>query len=428
MKQLKTTLTAILVCVTGVTSQAQLLKMFPANRTLSITEQYTDSLKAVQLRLAGETFDSTPTLKSSYAPLFLPPTFYKGVSRRAFTFDAVDTTARTTLIDHALLNIYLSRPDLVKNTESRLEAVGPVREVHKAIKPTVRQLPVNTISETVVPTPQPDDYGIKIYKPRFWSYAGDYYLQFIQNFVSGNWYKGGESNYSMVGAVTMQANYNNKQKVKWDNKLEMKLGLQTSRSDDLHKLKTSEDLLRYTGKLGFQATKKWYYTVQLIVNTQFMRGYKNNDPLVYSDFLSPVNTNLSVGMDYNVSWFDKRLTGTIHLAPAAYNFRYVGRLALSKRYGLGEGEHTLHDLGSECTLDLAWNFSEMIRWKTRLYGYTTYRRGEIEWENTLVFRFNRYISSNIFIYPRFDDGVSPDDHYGYWQIKEYASLGFSYSF
>lgn len=121
MKQLKTTLTAIFVCATGVTSQAQLLKMFPANRTLSITEQYTDSLKAVQLRLAGETFDSTPTLKSSYASLFLPPTFYKGVSRRAFTFDAVDTTVRTALIDHALLNIYLSRPDLVKTRKAGLK-------------------------------------------------------------------------------------------------------------------------------------------------------------------------------------------------------------------------------------------------------------------------------------------------------------------
>ncbi len=55
--------------------------------------------------------------------------------------------------------------------------------------------------------------------------GGDYYLQFLQNYVSDNWYKGGESNYSMLGSVTMQANYNNKQKVKWENKLEMRLGL-----------------------------------------------------------------------------------------------------------------------------------------------------------------------------------------------------------
>ena len=46
---------------------------------------------------------------------------------------------------------------------------------------------------------------------------GEYYLQMLQNYVSSNWYKGGESNYSMVASAIMQANYNNKQKVKFDN-------------------------------------------------------------------------------------------------------------------------------------------------------------------------------------------------------------------
>jgi len=80
-------------------------------------------------------------------------------------------------------------------------------------------------------------------------------------------------------------------------------------------------------------------------------------------------------------------------------------------------------------VDLTWTFSDMIKWKTRLYGYTTYKRAEIEWENTFSFQFNKYISSNIFIYPRFDDGTGTrDKDLGYWQFKEYASLGFAYSF
>ena len=115
------------------------------------------------------------------------------------------------------------------------------------------------------------------------------------------------------------------------------------------------------------------------------------------------------------------------VAPLALNYRYVDRLSLSTRYGLDAGSHSLTDYGSEVTLDLTWKFSDMIKWKTRLYGYTTYKRAELEWENTLSFQFNRYISTNIFIYPRFDDGTARDDHHGYWQFKEYASLGFSYS-
>lgn len=389
----------------------------------TLYERYIDSLQTMRQNLANV---QTSSIKADYAPLFLPTTFYKGVSHRIFSYAKTDSISLTSQLDEALLNIYLHRPDLVRTTESQLDNIGPALEVNNAIKPKNQEL-----TDIVAPkTAEPEyvDANIEIYKPNFWNYSGDYYLQFLQNYVSNNWYKGGESNYSMVGSVTLQANYNNKQKVKWDNKLEMKLGFQTSQSDQLHKLKTSEDLLRYTGKIGFQATKKWYYTAQLIAYTQFMKGYKNNDPFVYSDFINPLNVNLSVGMDYEVSWFNKRLTGNIHLAPAAYNFKYVSRLDLSKRYGLKEGNHTLHDIGSECTIDLLWKMSDMIKWRTRLYGYTTYRRGELDWENTFTFQFNRYISSNLFIFPRFDDGAERDGKYGYWQLKEYASLGFSYSF
>lgn len=70
----------------------------------------------------------------------------------------------------------------------------------------------------------------------------------------------------------------------------------------------------------------------------------------------------------------------------------------------------------------------MLLWRTRLYGYTTYSRTEIEWENLISFKFNRYISTQLFIYPRFDDGVARDNNHGFWQFKEYASIGFQYNF
>lgn len=278
----------------------------------------------------------------------------------------------------------------------------------------------------IEPTVAPMD--ILVTKPNFWTFRGDYYLQFLQNYVSDNWYEGGESNYSLLGSVTMQANYNNKQKVKWDNKLELRLGYQTSRGDTIHKYKTTEDLIRYTGKVGLQATKRWYYTLQLIAQTQFTHGVKSNDKKIYSDFFSPFNLNLSVGMDYSVDWLNHRLKGSVHIAPFALNWKYVGRADLATRYGLDEGHHGMTDYGSECTIDLNWVLADNLRWKTRLYGYTTYKRAELEWENTITFQFNRYISTNVFIYPRFDDGAQRKDGQSYWQFKEFASVGFSYSF
>ena len=401
-----------------------------------IVKSYTDSLRNYKQMLDSTSInipDSDRDPRTFY--IFAPATFYYSVAK-----DLLQTSDNTQTkqpydssrdMDRIMMNIYLNHPNLVAKSERSLNRIGAVhKEMDAPIKNKVQlvtkadALPIEEDDEEHFNLPM----EIVVKKPNFWKYSGDYYLQMLQNYVSSNWYKGGESNYSMVASVTMQANYNNKQKVKLDNKLEMKLGFQTSRGDTLHSFKTSEDLIRYTGKLGLQASKKWYYSLQLIAYTQFMRGYKSNDKKVYSDILSPLNINLSVGMDYNVVWFNKKLTGNIHLAPLAYNFKYVGRKELATRYGLDEGKHTLNDFGSECTVDLTWAFTNSIKWKTRLYGYTTYERAEVEWENTISFQFNKYITSNLFIYPRFDDGAKKDESHGYWQLKEYMSIGFAYSF
>lgn len=391
--------------------------------------KYVDSLKVYENRLDslyGSGFKSASLSAYSRYRLFAPSTYYYSIASDKLLFNKHSENIESQSVNDALLNIYLNAPQLVSGSEKRLRWAGEVREditgpIRNKVDFVKKEEPV---FDDVIDAP----VAVVVKKPNFWTYSGDYYMQFLQNYVSGNWYKGGESNYSMVASAVLQANYNNKQKLKFDNKLEMKLGFQTSRSDTLHSLKTSEDLLRYTGKLGVQATKRWYYTLQLIAYTQFMRGYKSNDSFVYSDILSPFNANLSLGMYYNVEAFKKRLTGTVQLAPLAYNFRYVGRLALATRYGIDEGKHTLNDFGSEMTVDLTWKFSDNIKWKTRLYGYTTFDRSELEWENTITFQLSKFISSNLFIYPRFDDSSKRDDHHGYWQFKEYASFGFSYSF
>lgn len=407
-----------------VDSHSQLVKNY--TDSLAIYRHRIDSLAEENRRL--KLSSEAPLLDGKYYKLFVPLTFYHSLAKNKFSLgsDSSMQSIENKYIENALMNIYLKRQDLVANSENNLQkAGGATPEIDVPVHHDAGL--VEKISPTTIePTKTPVEVLVK--RPNFWTIKGDYYLQFLQNYVSSNWYKGGESTYSMLGSITMEANYNNKQKVKWDNKLEMKLGFLTSRSDSLHSFKTSEDLIRYTGKLGLQASKKWYYTLQVLASTQFYRGYKSNDERIYSDFLSPFDLNISLGMDYTVEAFNKKLTGNVHLAPAAYNFRFVKRKELATRYNLEEGKKTLHDIGSQFTIDLMWKFTDQINWKMRIYGFTTYKRAEFEWENTFVFKFNRYISTNVFIYPRFDDGVARDGHHGYWQLKEFASVGFAYSF
>lgn len=369
------------------------------------------------------------SLDARYYRLFAPVTFYHDVADKqlALNSESAGKDLVADEVDAALLNVYLNRPDLVTTTESDLQETGDIRtDVDQPIEQQV-ELTV-MVDEPLIDEPEVVVDSVVVQKPKFWTKKGDGFLQFMQNYVSNNWYKGGESNYSMVGSLTLEANYDNKNKWRWDNKFEAKLGFLRSRTDSLHKFKSNEDLLRFTSKVGLEATKNWYYTLQLLAYTQFTKGLKANDPNTYSDFMSPLNLNLALGMDYKVKWIGERLTGTVNIAPLAVNYRYVGRLDLGPSFGLKEGKHSLFDFGSQLTADLTWKINDNVSWKSRFYAFTSYKRAEIEWENTFELRVSKYITANLFLFPRFDDASKRDDDLGYWEFKEYSSIGFSYAF
>ena len=437
MKRLFLMATIAFLMSNNAMAQRQKAKVAVTIDSMATVNAYLDSLLAFrqQQMAAARTDDAADAMKPDgrYYRLFAPFTFYRSPAYRTLALNATHDSSATAdgngdvaeAIDEALMAMYLKRPDLVVGTETKLDKAGSVRD--DLDRPVKNDVDMSQAVEPVPETPDIIPQGLVIQKPNFWTFKGDGNLQLMQNFVSDNWYKGGESNYSMVGQVTLAANYNNKSGLQLENILELKLGFQTSPSDTVHKFKTNNDLIRYTGRLGLQATKKWNYTLQLLAYTQFTRGYKSNDKRVYSDFMSPFNLNLGLGMTYNLSAFKGKLTGKVNLSPFSYNWKYIDRTDLCAHYGIGD-HHSMDDFGSQVTSEMEWKLSDMVRWKSRFYFYTTYSRAELEWENTVQVNISRYITTNIFVYPRFDDSVGRDRDLGYWQFREYCSLGLSYAF
>ena len=388
-----------------------------------VLNAYMDSLTLTENKIFSQANRQGANYKGNVfrsAQLFLPVTYYRNIVDNAFSLKENDA------YNKQLLDIYLYSPSLVSTTANELR--GKQTTTVEVETPIQREV---EIVDKVAPAPVESTFSpveVLIRKPDFWTYKGDYSLQLLQNYVSGNWYKGGESNYSVLSSAIFEANYNNKQKVKWDNRLELKFGIQSTKSDTLHSFKTTEDLIRLTSKFGLQASKKWYYSVQFVGNTQFTHSYRSNDPLLYSDFLAPLNINVSLGMDYTIDWLEHKLKGNVHLAPLAYNTKYTRIKSLADRLGIKKDRHARHDFGSELSVEFVWQLMEALSWKTRLYSYTTYKRTEVEWENTIRLQFNRFIGAQLFIYPRFDDGVTRNGRYGYLQMREFASIGFQYSF
>ena len=388
--------------------------------SLTVLRRQLDSLQQVNTTLRNEVTDGR------YFRLFAPTTFYHSGANKLLAMSPATGDEVTDAVDEAMMKLYMHRPDLVKNNETHLKEVGTLREdVNTELTQKV------DLVEMAAPVPEEQEavpVAVVIKKPNFWKFKGDGYLQFLQNYVTDNWHKGGESNYSAVASATLEANYNDKDKVLFENKLEMKLGFQTSQSDSVHKFKTNNDLIRLNSKLDLQAHKHWYYTLQLLAYTQFARGLKANDETTYSDFMSPFHLNLGIGMEYKVEALNKRLTGSLNFLPLSFNFTYVDRKALASRNGITGDHRTLEEFASQFTADLKWQITDQISWKTRFYANTSYHRALIEWENQFELKVTKYISANLFLYPRFDDSNARDDKMGYFQFQEWSSLGLTYSF
>lgn len=326
-----------------------------------------------------------------------------------------------------LMRTYVDAPWAIRTTESHIEEAGAIQE---EIIPELPPEPLVKVPEMNIDlSTDIDEERLIVRRPNFWKFKGDYSLQFTQSYFSENWYQGGENNYTMLALATMEANFNNKKRIQWDNRLEMRLGFQTSKSDELHHIKTNDDLLRFTTKVGCKATKRWFYTLQIQAYTQFYPSFNANSDVVVSDFMSPFNMVISLGMDYKLEL--KRFTGSAILSPVAYNFRMVSRPSLYGKFGLEEGERKYHNFGPNITVKYSWNILKNINWSARIYWFSNMEATDIEWENTFTFSITKYLNTKLFLYPRIDDSSESyrsEDKGSYFMFKEWFSLGVNYSF
>ncbi len=329
-------------------------------------------------------------------------------------------------MDKALVSTYLSHPTMVRLTEDEIMNHRIFNEQLMPGRPRKQRM-TDLINDKGWTDPNVDQHLV-IRKPNFWTRTANVSLQFTQNYISSNWYKGGESNNSMLSSLDISLNYNDQQRIQFDNRLEWKLGFVTSRSDSIHKYKPNSDLLRLTSKLGLKAFSSWFYTIQAEFSTQIFSNYNTNSHDVTSSFMAPGYLKLDLGMDYKKNL--NNLTFSAVISPLSYKLTYVDNDKVDvTKFGVEEGKKSKNDIGSNLQINSKWTIIPEIVWESRLSYFTTYKRAEAEWENTFNFQLNRYLSTKLFVHARFDDGVEKDeDDDSYFQLSELLSFGLSYNF
>ena len=390
-------------------------------------------------------YEEADTLNNPYyASLMGSPTLYGGTLKRVMGVlpetpqePVLQSSAKvyelTEAADAVLVSAYTLCPWLVRYEEAEQGTLNVESKIREGVKPEF-SLTERFGGENPSESKQPlvpaldDELHIKVRKPNFWTFTTNLSIKFTQNHVSDNWYKGGESSNSLLGSMTFRANYNNQRKVTFNNTLEMKLGFQTSENDEQHKYKTNSDLLRLTNQLGLRAINHWDYTVMLQSWTQFYPGYRSNDPKVYSDFMSPFEALLSVGMKYNMKTKNQKFSVDATLAPVSLKLKYVDRKHLATSFGISEGHQARWDWGPNITVNYTWNIMKNLSWASRIYYFTDYSKSQVEWENTFNFTINKYLKGSLFLYPRFDDSRTRKEGETYFQFNELLSFGLDFTF
>lgn len=425
-------------------------------QNVTITEQFAEIEKRYETLLdeladkvkSTEANVSDSEIEPRYYRMFAPPTLYKSSTNRVFESEQQDElyveedvdaeflplSDETSVvhkdnvekeIDHAVVLACMTTPQYFDRTEEQVmsEQIITAEQASDANQ-IVNIAPLEQLSSDGGLEVKGTELEVK--KPNFWVTSGSASLQFTQNYISGNWYKGGESTNTLISGLLLKANYNDKQKVQWDNTFEVKLGFTTAPSDTMHKYRTNTDVIRLSSKLGLQAIKSWYYTFGLDFNTQILRNYKTNSNNLQSAFMSPARMTINVGMDYKKS--GKNYNVSVNLSPLAYQWTYISdRRVPEKNFSVKEGDRVAQYFGSSVKVTGSWKMYKNISWTPRIDFFTNYDKTEASWENTFDFAVSKYLSTQLFLHARFDDGAARKKGYSYFQFKEFLSFGLKYN-
>jgi len=258
-----------------------------------------------------------------------------------------------------------------------------------------------------------------------WRKEATLMLQITQNYVTSNWYQGGSSSFAGLGIAKGQINYLG-ERFTWENTGEWRMGGSTISADSLHKVNTTDDLLRLYTKGNFRIVPKLFASLSAEIETRLLPTYKSNSNELKSGPFAPFRFNAAFGIDY------KPIKGlSISVSPVSYKVIHIADTARVKvtEYGLEAGQQTLHNIGSSVRVEFIWKPVREVSIETRFYTYTNYRQVEVDLEVNCDFIINRFMSARLMIHPRYDSSVIMEgDEHAKIQFRELLSVGFAHKF
>lgn len=223
-----------------------------------------------------------------------------------------------------------------------------------------------------------------------------------------NWAAGGDNFTLAVGGYFNYFFYHKRDRMSWDNNLDVNMGYVQSTSLGGRK---NDDRIDFLNKCGYKmdSTGKWYISSLFNFRSQFFDGYTYNGTVgtLTSTLLSPAYVLVSAGFDYKP---DDKLS--IFLSPLTSRTVIVAsnKLANQGVYGLDSGKHVLSEFGAFATVNYNNNtIAKNITYKARLDLFSNYRDQplniDIFMTNLVSFKINKSFSATYGLDIIYDDNV-----------------------
>ena len=273
-----------------------------------------------------------------------------------------------------------------------------------------------------------------------WKHGGFAAINFNQMSFS-NWAAGGINALSVTTLGNMYLNYN-KNKISWNNNLDIAYGMVQNKGQELRK---NEDKIDFLTKFSHHSpVKNLNFAVLANFKSQFAPSYTYDDknvksPMI-STFLAPAFILASIGIDYKPKPFL-----SIYISPATGKFTIVNvnDVAIKKSFAVDTNKVSRSEFGALMNVFFQKDLRKNVNLLSRLSLFNNYtdvnlpnrKNIDVNFESMINARINRYITASLFLNWIYDNDISisydesdPTKKGPRTQFKEVFGIGLSYKF
>lgn len=232
-----------------------------------------------------------------------------------------------------------------------------------------------------------------------------------------NWSQGGTNTVSLTTSSVLTGAYK-KDRIGYNFDLNLKYGQTKLEGQDMRK---SDDQILFRNQLNyFFNDERWSAVLSAGFQSQFDKGYDEDNEFVISRFMAPAYITEMLGIAYKPADFFEAQFGV------AMKQTIVNDTDLSTIYGLDAGESFMNEAGLSAFFKL-----EKEIWTNVLYSGTlesfwnaqnSLESTDVSFSNEFTARINNYLSTNFQFVIVYDDDITKE-----LQIKQVLSVGLTFS-